>query len=104
MRTIDFTIRRAGEADMETAQQMIESLGYANIELDDFKRAFTETLNHQDSLVFLAIDTNGRGLGVMTLSRRPQMRLAGILLSIDELVVIAEARGLGVGGALLNEA
>jgi GNAT superfamily N-acetyltransferase len=104
MSPIDFTIRRASEADMETAQQMIEALGYANIEPADFKRAFTETLNHRDSFVLLAIATNGRGLGLMTLSRRPQMRLAGILLSIDELVVIAEARGLGVGGALLKEA
>ncbi len=104
MSEIDFTIRCAGEADVETAHQMIEALGYANIKFDDFKRAFSEVLNHQDSIVFLAEATEGQGLGLMTVSRRPQLRLAGILLSIDELIVMEDARGLGVGFALLNEA
>jgi GNAT superfamily N-acetyltransferase len=104
MSEIDFMIRTAVEGDIETAFEMIESLGYVNIELDDFKRTYIETLRHRESRVFLAEDLHGRGLGLMTVSQRPQLRLAGILLSIDELVVIDEARGLGVGRALLNEA
>lgn len=104
MSEIIITIRRAVETDVETAHKMMESLGYANIEIDDFQKAFAEVLHHPESLVFLAEAADGHALGLMTISYRPQLRLAGILVSIDELVVMEGARGLGVGRDLLNEA
>lgn len=104
MNEMNFKIRRATKADGDAAHKMIVSLGYPNISRDDFHRQFLELLAHQDSLVYLAEDYLGLVLGLMTISHRPQLRLAGILVCIDELVVAGEARGQGVGGALINEA
>jgi ribosomal protein S18 acetylase RimI-like enzyme len=98
------TIRSAVEADAESVFQLIQALGYRNLDREDFKRNFAETLHHQDSLIYLAEDTGGRVLGLMTLSHRPQLRLGGRIVSIDELVVVEGARGSGVGGALLEKA
>jgi GNAT superfamily N-acetyltransferase len=104
MSDISFSIRRAVESDMESAHKMIEALGYPNIEQADFKQAFAEVLNHKDSLVLIAETAVGQAIGLMTISQRPQLRLAGIVVCIDELVIADNARGLGVGGALLKEA
>jgi ribosomal protein S18 acetylase RimI-like enzyme len=98
------TIRSAVEADAETVFYLIQALGYPNLDREDFKHNFAETLHHKDSLIYLAEDTGGRVLGLMTLSHRPQLRLSGRIVSIDELVVVEEARGSGVGGALLVKA
>ena len=104
MSEMTIKIRRAVEGDVETAHRMIQALGYPHLEHDDFKRIFAETIHHQDTLIYLAEDTSGRALGLMTISHRPQLRLTGKLVSIDELVVIEEARGSGVGRALLQKA
>lgn len=104
MSAIDFNIRQALASDEASAHKMIAALGYPDIEPDDFAFAFAEVLIHPDSLVYIAETTESSIIGLMTLSQRPQLRLAGILVSIDELVIAEEARGLGVGGALLQEA
>jgi GNAT superfamily N-acetyltransferase len=104
MSDVVFNIRRALESDIDSAHELIEALGYPNIEQVDFKQAFAEVLNHRDSLVFIAEKADGQAIGLMTISHRPQLRLAGILVCIDELVIADSARGLGAGGALLKEA
>jgi GNAT superfamily N-acetyltransferase len=104
MSAIEFSIREALATDEESAHQLIAALGYPDIALADFKKAFAEVLNHPDALVYIAESADARTIGLMTISYRPQLRLAGTLVSIDELVIADEARGLGVGGALLKEA
>jgi GNAT superfamily N-acetyltransferase len=104
MSQVEFTIRRALETDEAAAHRLMAELGYSGINPVDFKKVFAEVLNHRDSFVFLAEADSGRVIGLMSISHRPQLRLAGILVCIDELVIAAEARGLGVGKALLNEA
>jgi GNAT superfamily N-acetyltransferase len=104
MSDVVFNIRRALESDIDSAHELIEALGYPNIEQVDFKQAFAEVLHHRDSLVFIAETVDSQAIGLMTISHRPQLRLAGILVCIDELVIADSARGLGVGGALLKEA
>ncbi|MBI3654293.1 MAG: GNAT family N-acetyltransferase [Acidobacteria bacterium] len=99
-----FTIRRATAKDVEKAFELIQALGYTHLDGEAFKRVFKELLQHQDALILLAEHSDGRALGLMTLSQRPQLRLLGNLVCIDELVVADAARGLGIGGALLQEA
>jgi GNAT superfamily N-acetyltransferase len=104
MSAIEFSIRQALASDEESAHKLIAALGYPNLSQGDFRAAFAEVLNHPDSIVFVAETTDRKAIGLMTITLRPQLRLAGILVCIDELVIAEEARGLGVGGALLNEA
>lgn len=104
MSDITFSIRLAVESDVESAHKMIAELGYPGIEQADFKQTFAEVLAHNDSRIFMAETDDGQIIGLMTISYRPQLRLAGMLVCIDELVIADSARGLGVGGALLKEA
>src|SRR5436190_19778638 len=102
MSDITFSIRRAVESDVESAHTMITALGYPDIKQADFKQAFAEVLSHKDSRIFLAETDDGQIIGLMTISYRPQLRLAGMLVCIDELVIADSARGLGIGGAFLK--
>lgn len=99
-----FLIRRAVESDVDSAHKLIAALGYPDIRRAEFEKVFQQVLQHPDTLVYLAEDAGGRALGLMTLSHRPQLRLAGEILCLDELAVIEEARGTGIGSALLEEA
>lgn len=98
------TIRRANESDVESAYRLIVALGYQHLARIDFERTFKAILAHPETRVLLAADESGQAIGLMTLSHRPQLRLAGTIVCIDELAVVDEARGRGVGRALLNRA
>jgi GNAT superfamily N-acetyltransferase len=104
MSHVEFKIRRAVEIDREAAHRLIAELGYSEINPVDFKKVFAEALNHKETFVFLAEEDLGKVIGLMSISYRPQLRLAGTLVCIDELVIAEEARGMGVGKALLNVA
>ena len=97
-------IREASENDVQSAYEMMTSLGYPNLPRNEFAGIFLAVLAGENSQVLLAVEATGRTLGLMSISLRPQLRLAGTILCIDELAVIAEARGAGVGRALLSEA
>lgn len=53
--------------------------------------------------VWLA-EREGRVVGLMSMSRRPQLRLAGPIVTIDEMIVTEDARGAGIGAKLLQVA
>jgi ribosomal protein S18 acetylase RimI-like enzyme len=99
----DVNIRRASPADLDAAYALMESLGYARLDRGRFGQTFAAVLNHPETVVLLA-EAGGSAIGLMSLSYGPQLRLAGIAVSIDELVVAETARGQGIGRRLLEEA
>ena len=104
MRPAPTTIRQAVESDLQAALVLLEALGYPNLEQPAFATFFAGVLQHPDMMVLLAIDESEQVVGLMSLSHRPQLRLAGEILSIDELAVLNTARGRGTGQRLLEEA
>jgi len=61
-------------------------------------------ISHPEMELFVAADAQDRVVGLITLSHRPQLRLRGRVLSVDELVVAPEWRRKGVGRALIQRA
>ncbi len=104
MKTSDIVIRRATESDVEAVVTLLAALGYHELERIAFSATFAKVLRHPEMRVLLALDAGKQAVGLMTLSHRPQLRLAGKVLSIDELAVLETARGRGIGQKLLQEA
>ena len=99
-----FRIRRAAQDDVDSVNKLIVALGYPGIATEDFKNSYIEVLANHQSIVLLAESAEGQVIGLLTLSHRPQLRLAGTILFLDEFAVSEEMRGMGVGRELLQEA
>jgi N-acetylglutamate synthase-like GNAT family acetyltransferase len=95
------TVRRASTADTESARGLLRELGYAGIDEAAFALGFAAVLADPLQSVWLA-EQEGRVVGLMSLSWRPQVRIAGLIMTIDELVVTEGARGSGLGAKLLE--
>jgi N-acetylglutamate synthase-like GNAT family acetyltransferase len=105
MRPDNLTIRDAVIEDIDAICNLIVELGYAQVDPSRFRSAFRELLARPDLRVLIAEDsTNRQVIGLASMSSRPQIRLGGTLVTIDEFVVSQRARGRGVGHALLDEA
>jgi GNAT superfamily N-acetyltransferase len=98
------TIRSAIEQDLVSVYSLIVALGYPHLEQNEFENTFKAVIAHAENIILLAEVENSQAVGLMTISHRPQLRLAGTILCIDELVVSDQARGLGVGRALIKQA
>ncbi len=61
-------------------------------------------LSHPEMEVFVAADSLDKAVGVLAMSHRPKMRLAGRIATIDELVVLNAWRRKGVGRELVKRA
>ena len=100
----EFIIRAAVEADADALYGLITALGYPQLSRAEFGETFAAVLRHPEMILLVAEAASGRVVGLASISHRPQLRLAGTLATIDELVVADEMRGCGVGKALLEEA
>ncbi len=97
-------IRLATENDVQAAFKLMTDLGYPDVELARFAETYHAVLEHPTMLLIVAEDENENVIGLATISNRPQLRLTGNLVTIDEFVVAADARGKGVGRELLKGA
>lgn len=98
-------IRVADKKDREELYDLIHELGYSNLQQSEFDKTFDEHLLRRDLWVLIAEETaTGKILGLASMSERPQLRLAGPLVTIDEFVISEQARGMGIGALLLEEA
>jgi GNAT superfamily N-acetyltransferase len=83
---------------------LLRELGYVNLDIDTYGVAFDRVLVHPEMHVLVAQRDDAHVVGFLALSHRPQLRLGGTLVTIDELVVKSGVRGSGVGRALLERA
>lgn len=89
---------------MQAAFGLMAELGYPDLSMASFAKTYASVLKNPAMTLIVAEDENGGIVGLASISRRPQLRLKADLVTIDELVVPAHARGLGVGSALLEHA
>jgi N-acetylglutamate synthase-like GNAT family acetyltransferase len=99
--TPPITLRTATLTDADTAHALVRELGYEGIDPATFRRGFEAVLADRSQCVWLA-EREGLVVGLMSISQRPQVRLAGPIVTIDELVVTEAARGSGIGAKLLE--
>ena len=97
-----FTIRSANASDAEDVASLFTQLGHATSAADVPARL--AAVNADGGAVILAVDERHRALGVMSLSRHAVVHAAGPVAYITGLITLAEARGQGVGRALVEEA
>ena len=97
-------IRLATENDVQAAFKLMAELGYPDLSLARFAETYHAVLDHPTMLLVLAEDKDGEVIGLASISNRPQLRLTGNLIMIDEFVIADDARGKGVGRELLNAA
>jgi GNAT superfamily N-acetyltransferase len=107
LRTVELYYLSTPSGPVRTAvgalRALVGELGYAGLDEETFATGFAAVLKDPAQQVWLA-EHEGRIVGMMSLATRPQLRLGGMIVSIDEMVVTEGARGSGVGRALLDHA
>jgi N-acetylglutamate synthase-like GNAT family acetyltransferase len=96
-------IRRARVEDAGELRALVEELGYAGLDPAAFAAGLARVLEAEGQSVWVA-ETEGRVVGFVSVSCRPQLRLGAAVATIDEIVVAEAARGSGVGTELLEQA
>jgi GNAT superfamily N-acetyltransferase len=100
-------VRRATPADLDTAAPLFDA--YRQFyerppDLDLARRFLGERLSAGDTVLLLALDVDGAGLGFTHLFPSFTSVGAARLFVLNDLFVAPEARGRGVAGALLEAA
>lgn len=92
------SVRLASQADAQRLCELLAELGY-ELTADEVARGREEPGAH-----VLVAEQDDRVVGLLSMHTRRHFQLAGVVTSIDALVVAASHRGNGVGRALVQAA
>ncbi len=95
-------VRQAESSDAEPVARLLGELGYPTA-VDDVP-ARIDRVNMDGGAVYVAVDAEARVVGVTSLTKQYGLHAAGPVAYIMALVTSSDARGTGVGRALVEEA
>lgn len=99
------TIRKAVVSDFDDLNILMASLGYEieGVAVPKRRNVFESILKNEHQEILVVEAKNEKKIHAMiSYTVVPQLRLSGLKMEIDELVVSPEARGEGFGGELVN--
>jgi len=94
-----FKVRPGRRGDAEGIRHLMTELSLASD-----AQTVTWIVSHPEMELLVGADALDKVVGVLALSHRPQMHLAGRVMTIDELAVSKAWRRQGVGRELLKRA
>lgn len=97
--TASFKVRPARRGDADPIKGLLAETGHAAD-----ASVVTWIISHPEMELWVAVDPLDKAIGVVALSHRPMIRLAGRVATIDELVVTKAFRRQGVGRELVKRA
>jgi len=95
-------IRTAEPPDFPSMAPLLQALGY-NVPEDQLRPVFDSWLSSRDRSILL-IEQENRILGLLSFSIIDVLRLGGPKMTVEELIVLPESTGNGLGKQLVNEA
>ena len=96
------TIRPAVLADLCAVRELMIELGY-DVDADALETTLRDLASNPDAVVLVS-ESEGRIDALLSMSFRPQLHVASLTGTIDELVTRREQRGRGIGHALVRAA
>ncbi len=94
-------IRIARRGDRDSLYRLLLEIG-VTVPPADQSNTLSWIVSHPETEVNIAVDPLDRGVGMLALSHRPQLRVGGRIATIDEFVVTASMRRKGIGSELLE--
>lgn len=65
-------------------------------------KIYQDVVNNSNSAIFLALDDDGKGVGVITVNKNPVLRKGEFKAEIEELFIRPDCQGKGTGTALVS--